>query len=107
MAFLPIITVPLSSKQFVIAGERNAEDTKAMLSAVNAHYLPNKLVIVHDPSLQKQPYLSEKLKYLSVMKKVDGKATAYICHHWKCLQFLNDPEKLKQALNPHRPVVSV
>ena len=98
--------------QVVIVGERGAEDMEAMLRCVHAHFLPTKSLILHDPSDDsataaaseggRGSFLTNHLAVLANMKKIDGKATAYLCENYTCSAPINDVDKLKRQLAPRR-----
>jgi uncharacterized protein YyaL (SSP411 family) len=84
--------------QIIIAGNKDIEDTKALLSIVNSFYLPNKILIVHMPG--SESFLSHHLEVLGSVKMVEDKATAYVCENYTCSAPVNDPDRLKRVLNP-------
>ncbi len=67
----------------MIAGEKDANDTKALLQEVRRHYLPDTVLLLADED-EGQKYLGEKLEAIRAMKKVDGKAAAYVCENFMC-----------------------
>ena len=86
--------------QIIIAGDKEGEDAKAILGVVNTFYLPNKILIVHQPG--SETFLSPHLEVLGSIKMEDDKATAYVCENYTCSAPVNDPDKLKRLLNPVR-----
>lgn len=86
--------------QIIIAGEMDSSDTKAMLNIVHSFFLPNKILIVHEPG--SESFLTKHLPILSSMSKVAGKATAYVCENFVCSAPVNDPEVLRKRLNPFK-----
>ena len=86
--------------QIIIAGEVTASDTKALLNTVNTFFLPNKILIVHEPG--SKSFLTQRLHVLDTINKIDGKATAYVCENYTCTSPVNQPELLKKTLNPKR-----
>ena len=71
---------------------------KALLNTVNSFYLPNKILIVHQPG--SESFLSHHLEVLGSVKMMEDKATAYVCENYTCSAPVNDPERLKRVLNP-------
>lgn len=71
------------TKQIVIAGKPNSEDTRKMLDLVHKRYLPNKIVLLADGGTA-QAYLADYLKFIEGVTMIDGKATAYICEDYVC-----------------------
>ena len=79
-------------RQIVIAGKRDAKDTRRLLREVHRHYLPNKLLLMPDK------FLAEKLPELREMKAIDGKATAYVCENFTCQAPVTDQVSLGKLL---------
>ena len=84
--------------QIIIAGEKEREDTKALVNIVNSFHLPNKILIVHKPG--EETFLSGHLEVLASVKMMDEKATAYVCENYTCSAPVNDPDRLRRLLNP-------
>ena len=70
-------------KQIFIAGERNAPDTRALLAEVHKRFLPNRIILLADGG-PAQHRLAESLEVLNTFRRIDGKATAYICENYAC-----------------------
>lgn len=83
--------------QIVIAGNRGAEDTKAMQLAVAKLFLPNKVMLLADGSTL-PPSLAEKLSGLAYMTEQGGKATAYVCENFACQQPTTSVQALLEML---------
>lgn len=84
------------SFQIIIAGDRESEDTKALLKAVHKHYLPNKVLLLADGKMDS--FLYSKVDFLKTLQKVDGKATAYVCENYSCSLPVNTVEDLDRIL---------
>ena len=85
---LPQMMVALSfyldkPRQILIAGEGTAPDTQALLEEVHKRFLPNKIILLADGGLV-QRRLAAKLEVLDTLRRIDGKATAYICEDYAC-----------------------
>jgi uncharacterized protein YyaL (SSP411 family) len=99
---MPQMLVALDSslskpRQIVIAGERQAADTDALLREVHSHFVPNKIVLLADGK-DGQRYLEEKLEALRRMPAVGGKATAYVCENFTCQAPVTSPQELRAVL---------
>ena len=70
-------------RQIVIAGESGAPDTRALLRAVHARFLPNRIVLLLD-SDQTRSVLAAGAPALAAMHKLDGRAAAYVCRNFAC-----------------------
>jgi uncharacterized protein YyaL (SSP411 family) len=86
-------------RQIVIAGGTGASDTRALLSEVHRHFLPNKILLRADGG-EGQQYLGERLEAIRAMGMVKGKAAAYICENFTCEAPVTDPEALREMLSP-------
>jgi uncharacterized protein YyaL (SSP411 family) len=84
-------------RQVVIAGDATGPDTKALISEVHQHYIPNKLLLLADGAAG-QAWLGEKLAFLRSAGKIDGKAAAYVCEDFVCQLPVTDPAKLRELL---------
>lgn len=84
-------------KQIIIVGKKQASDTEKMIREVNKRFLPNKIFIFADGS-KGQEYLAQKLPFLTDMKAIDGKATAYICENYTCKLPTTEIEKMATML---------
>jgi uncharacterized protein YyaL (SSP411 family) len=84
-------------KQIVIAGRPGADDTRALLREIHAHYVPNKIVILADGAAG-QKWLGERLEFLRTVGPIDGKAAAFVCENFVCQLPVTDPKKLRELL---------
>ena len=84
-------------KQIVIAGEPNAEDTKAMVRHVGRHFLPSRVVLLIDGD-EARARLASSIPALEGMSSVDGKATVYVCENYTCQLPVTDVESLDRLL---------
>ncbi len=84
-------------RQIVIAGKRDAEDTRALLREVRAVFAPNQIILLADGA-GGQEWLGAKLEFLRTAIPVDGKAAAYVCENFTCQAPITDPAKLRELL---------
>src|SRR5207248_8558704 len=70
-------------RQLVVAGKREANETRALLAEVHRHFIPNKILLLADGG-DSQKYLEEKLEALREMKPVEEKPAAYVCENFIC-----------------------
>jgi uncharacterized protein YyaL (SSP411 family) len=85
------------SRQVVIAGKRDAADTKALLREVRQRYAPNQLVLLADGDAG-QAWLGQKLDFIRTVGPLGGKAAAYVCEDFTCNLPTAEPEKLRELL---------
>jgi uncharacterized protein YyaL (SSP411 family) len=67
-----------NAHEIAIVGNRETEDTKALIDAVFSRYVPNKVVACAAPNE------ASALPLLADRTQVDSQATAYICHNYYC-----------------------
>ncbi len=85
-------------RQIVLAGEREAEETTELAAEVHRHFLPEKVLLLADGA-EGQKFLEEKLPALREMRKIEGKATAYVCENFACQVPVTDSGKLRALLS--------
>jgi uncharacterized protein YyaL (SSP411 family) len=80
-------------RQIVIAGDRDSAATRALISEVHRHFVPNKVLLLADGG-EGQRYLEEKLESLRGMKPIHGKSAAYVCENFTCKAPVTDAKAL-------------
>ncbi len=103
---MPLMLCALDSlatppKQIVIAGRPDSEDTRALLRAVHARYLPGKILLLVDGG-EGQRELARRLPFLATVPMQNGQATAYLCADGACQLPTTDPAALAQLLDEPR-----
>ena len=84
-------------RQIVIAGKKDAPETKALLSEVHRHFLPTTILLVADGA-EGQEYLGEELQAIHGMSMVDEKPAAYVCEDFTCKAPVIDSNQLAKLL---------
>ncbi|MEN8199880.1 MAG: thioredoxin domain-containing protein [Thermodesulfobacteriota bacterium] len=84
-------------QQVVIAGDRDGDDTRALLREVHSRYLPNSILILADKG-ENQKFLEPYLPFLATVEKMEGRATAYVCENFSCKRPVNTPRDLARLL---------
>ncbi len=74
--------------QVVIAGQRDAPDTRALRRVVDEHFLPHRVLLL----------AADGGAFAQTLPPVAGKATAYVCENFVCHRPTNDPAVLAQQL---------
>jgi uncharacterized protein YyaL (SSP411 family) len=100
---MPLMLVALDfslskPKQVVIAGKRDADDTRALLTEVHKHFLPNTILLLADGA-ESQKFLDEKLEAVRAMSPIDGKAAAYVCENFSCQAPVTESKQLAELLS--------
>jgi hypothetical protein len=82
-------------QEIVIVGARGNTMTESFLSVVHQRYLPNRSVVVVEPTRR----AGESEVALAVGKvSVDGQPTAYVCQHQTCSPPVTDSHQLDLLL---------
>jgi uncharacterized protein YyaL (SSP411 family) len=84
-------------QELVIVGEPDAEDTGAMVEALRAPFLPNKVVLLRRPG-EGGGTLVELAPFLEEHHQVDGRATAYVCRDHFCNNPTTDVQTMLDLL---------
>jgi uncharacterized protein YyaL (SSP411 family) len=79
--------------EVAIVGDPDAPDTQALLAVVNGAYLPSVVTAVTRPGA-----VEAGVALLEGRAMVDGRAAAYVCHHFACHRPVTTPEELKREL---------
>ncbi|MBL8173745.1 MAG: thioredoxin domain-containing protein [Bryobacterales bacterium] len=83
-------------KQIVIAGERDAADTAAMLREVRKRFLPGCSVVLLDAASRGK--WEEWMPFTKGMKPLGGQATAYVCEDYACQLPVNQLDEFVKLL---------
>ncbi|MBI3292521.1 MAG: thioredoxin domain-containing protein [Elusimicrobia bacterium] len=83
--------------QIIIAGDPASTDTQAMLTAVHARFIPNKVLMVVEGG-PIQAALAKHLPFLATIKRLKNQATAYVCINYTCQLPTTDPEVVAKQL---------
>jgi uncharacterized protein YyaL (SSP411 family) len=84
-------------RQIVIAGKKDAPETKALLRQVNGYFLPKTVLVLADGA-EGQKYLGEKNDAIHAMSPINGKSAAYVCENFTCKAPVTDPAELAELL---------
>jgi uncharacterized protein YyaL (SSP411 family) len=84
-------------RQIVLAGKRDAQETRALLTEVHRHFLPNKILLLADGG-DGQKYLEERIAVLRAMKPVKEMPAAYVCENFTCQAPVSDAAALRKVL---------
>jgi uncharacterized protein YyaL (SSP411 family) len=84
-------------RQIVVAGERGAADTEALLAAIHTRYMPHRIVLLID-SGETRARLAANIPSLAGMQPLHGRAAAYVCRDYTCQLPVSDPAALDELL---------
>ena len=89
------------SFEVVIAGTSDADDTTAMIHALRAPFVPNKVVLFR-PAEQDAPGITEIAEFTKNQSCINGKAAAYVCVNHTCSLPTTDTHTMLDLLNAAR-----
>lgn len=72
------------SKEIVIAGDIEAEDTARMISAIYRRFMPNRVVVFRPASEKEAQDIIRLVAFIEIQLPIEGKSTAYICEDYVC-----------------------
>ena len=85
-------------RQIVIAGQPGAADTAALLRAVHARFIPNKVLLLADGAAG-QKFLAQHNALFTTLAPQHNQATAYICENFTCRLPTPSPAKVTAILD--------
>lgn len=71
------------SKEIVIVGNKDGNDTQAIIDKVRSYYMPNAITILN-PGGKQGEELQSLIPFIKEMRLMDNKATAYVCQNYAC-----------------------
>jgi hypothetical protein len=80
-----------------IAGDPGADDFQALAAVTHERPGLGQVLLAADQG-EGQAWLAVRRPYLAEMKATDGRATAYVCENFTCLQPVTDPEELRRIV---------
>jgi uncharacterized protein YyaL (SSP411 family) len=84
-------------QEIVIAGEREAADTAAMLKAMFLRFSPNRVALLID-SPETRGKLAQGAPGVEFMERLDGRATAYVCRSFACQAPVTGADELARLI---------
>ncbi|MEJ2703467.1 MAG: thioredoxin domain-containing protein [Sedimentisphaerales bacterium] len=95
-------------QEIIIAGDAHAADTQRMLKVVRSKFLPNAIVVLHDPTHPGPSTVEgadstfyQIVPFVEYQTPSDGKATAYVCEDYACQRPVTDVDELERLLAPN------
>jgi len=84
-------------RQIVIAGDPAAADTLLLLRKIRRQFRPGTVLVVVDDDFHRE-FPAAQAGFYGTLKRIAGRATAYVCENCTCQLPVTDPEKLWQIL---------
>jgi len=85
-------------QEIVIAGNASSEDTSKIIKTIYSAFLPNSVILLHEPSKQGEK-IESVAAFLESQNMIDNKATVYFCENYTCKKPINDFNKFKKLLD--------
>ena len=86
------------AQEVVIAGDRAADDTRAMAAALGRVYAPNAVVLLRAPGEGEAP-IAALAPFTEAQTALGGRATAYVCEGYACQAPTTDPAEAVRLLS--------
>jgi uncharacterized protein YyaL (SSP411 family) len=86
------------SREVVIVGKKNADDTNRMLQTLRKGYFPH-AVVLFKPAGEQTPQIDNYANFIEFMNAIDNKATAYVCTNFKCNFPTTNPARMLESLS--------
>ncbi len=84
------------SKEIIISGDKNASETKQMISFIYKKFIPNKVIALR-PNSEEVKEIIPLIPFIKNQIPIEGKTTAYVCENYNCkfpTNRIRDLEKL-------------
>ena len=83
------------AKEIALIGDGDSHEVRLFIEEIYSRFLPNKVVAGCEAG---DTRASEAIKLLADRPRVDGQATAYVCHNYTCLAPATTPQELAERL---------
>ena len=85
------------AQEVVVAGDRGAADTDALVEAVRDVYAPHAVVLLRAPGDGEAP-VADLAPFAAAQTALDGRAAAYVCERYACQAPTTDPAETRDRL---------
>jgi len=85
------------TQEIIIAGNSDASDVKQMLKLIHGKFLPNAVVLLHEPD-KADSALYNTVPFIKNQTAIDGKATAYVCKNYVCKKPVNNINEFENLI---------
>ena len=85
------------TREIVVSGAATRDDTRALVSAVRAQYLPRAILLLRDAGAEGEA-LARLAPYTATQKPVGGRAAAYVCENFACAAPVTERAALEALL---------
>ncbi|MDX2495404.1 MAG: thioredoxin domain-containing protein, partial [Desulfuromusa sp.] len=85
-----------STRELVIVGSRDSQDTAALLAEVQQKFMPDTTLLLRPA--ENSDFIDTLVPFIDGMNSVNNQATAYLCQNFACQKPQNRPEELRRSL---------
>jgi len=85
------------TQEIIIAGNADAPDVKQMLKLIHSTFLPNAVVLLHEPD-KADSALYNTAAFIKNQTAINGKATAYVCENYVCKKPVNNINEFENLI---------
>jgi uncharacterized protein YyaL (SSP411 family) len=85
------------TREIVISGERDSDDTRSMLAALRKEFRPNQVILLR--TSENAESLAKLAPYTDTQVSIEGKATAYVCRNFACKVPTTEIGKMLESLD--------
>ena len=85
------------TREIVISGERDSDDTRSMLAALRKEFRPNQVILLR--TSENAESLARLAPYTDTQVSIEGKATAYVCRNFACKVPTTEIGKMLESLD--------
>ncbi len=87
-----------SSREIVLAGQKDDPQTQEMLKSLYSRFIPNKVVILRPASDEAAKDIISLVPFVENQKALGNRTTAYVCENYNCQFPTNDVYQFKELL---------
>jgi len=88
-------------REVVVAGERDADDTQALIDVAQDVYAPTTVTLHRPPG--DSPDITDLAPFTAAQTPLDGQAAAYVCRDFQCEAPTPNPDALRAQLQTDLP----
>jgi len=86
------------TREVAIAGPIESDEVQALLTELNRHFVPHRIVAVYNPKNEDAAAVAQRIPLLQGKQMLDGRPAAYVCRDYGCQEPVATPQDLAKAL---------
>lgn len=84
--------------EIALVGATTDSDMAALVRQIHSRFRPNKVLAQADPTADNFAEIQQRVPLLAERQRLEGSATAYVCHNFACKLPVSDPDALESQL---------